>query len=173
MSDAAPAALGVYKPRRPQASPQFRLVSNHLHRLQTVLGERFAREYGPWRPVVGQVTDKFLACGVLDHGFARVRCDDCAHEYPLAFSCKCRYFCPSCPAQALGDLDAVAGHDAPRARAAPAGGTHYWSSWPGSWCTFRTRAAHFTQVDHAFRPKANTGFDPWRSAVSADVDHRA
>jgi hypothetical protein len=101
MPDAAPAARGVYKPRRPQASPLFRLVSDHLHRLQTVYDERFAREYGPWRPVVAQVADKFLACGVLDHGFARIRCDDCAHEYLLAFSCKCRYFCPSCHAKRL------------------------------------------------------------------------
>ena len=60
---------GVYKPRRPQVSPLFRLVSDHLHRLQTVYDERFAREYGPWRPVVAQVADKFLACGVLEHGF--------------------------------------------------------------------------------------------------------
>ncbi len=29
-------------------------------------------------------------------GFARVKCDDCQHEYLLPFSCKCRYFCPSC-----------------------------------------------------------------------------
>ena len=101
MPDAAPAARGVYKPRRPQASPLFRLVSDHLHRLQTVYDERFAREYGPWRPVVARVAEKFLACGVLDHGFARIRCDDCAHEYLLAFSCKCRYFCPSCHAKRL------------------------------------------------------------------------
>ena len=33
---AAPVALGVYKPRRPQASPLFRLVQDQLHRLQTV-----------------------------------------------------------------------------------------------------------------------------------------
>ena len=101
MAHAAPVALGVYKPRRPQASPLFRLVQDHLHRLQTVYDERFAREYGPWRPVVAQVTDKFLACGILEHGFARIRCDDCAHEYLLAFSCKCRYFCPSCHAKRL------------------------------------------------------------------------
>jgi len=35
---------GVYKPWRPQASPLFRLVSDHLHRLQTIYDERFARE---------------------------------------------------------------------------------------------------------------------------------
>ena len=40
MPDAAPAARGIYKPRRAQASPLFRLVSDHLHRLQVVLGGR-------------------------------------------------------------------------------------------------------------------------------------
>jgi len=101
MADSARAARGVSTPRRPQASPLFRLVSDHLHCLQTVYDERFTREYGPWRPVVAQVADKFLACAVLDHGFARIRCDACAHEYLLAFSCKCRYFCPSCHAKRL------------------------------------------------------------------------
>ena len=32
----------------------------HLHRLQTVYDDRFAREYGPRRPIVAQVADKFL-----------------------------------------------------------------------------------------------------------------
>jgi hypothetical protein len=30
------------------------------------------RDDGPWRPVVAQVAEKFLACGVLEHGFARM-----------------------------------------------------------------------------------------------------
>ena len=30
-----------------------------------------------------------------------MRCDACAHEYLLAFSCKARYFCPSCHAKRL------------------------------------------------------------------------
>jgi len=47
MPDAAPVARGVYKPRRPQASPLFRLVSDHPHRLQTVCDTRFAHECGP------------------------------------------------------------------------------------------------------------------------------
>ena len=77
-----PAARGVYQPRRPHASPLFRLVSDHLYRLQTVYNDRFARECGPWRPVVTHVADKFLACGVLEHGFARIRCDACTYAYP-------------------------------------------------------------------------------------------
>ena len=43
-------------------------MQDHVERLQTVYDERFAREYGPWRSVVAQVADKFLACGILEHG---------------------------------------------------------------------------------------------------------
>ncbi len=57
--------------------------------------------YGYWRPVIAEVVEKYLACGILKHGFARVRCGACKHEYLLAFSCKCRYFCPSCHAKRL------------------------------------------------------------------------
>jgi hypothetical protein len=38
----------------------------------------------------------FLACGVLAHGFARLRCGDCAFERLVPLSCKGRGFCPSC-----------------------------------------------------------------------------
>ena len=73
MAHAVPAVLGVYQPRRPQASPLFRLVQDHLHRLQTVCNARFAHEFGPWRPVMGEVAEKFLACGVLELAFATRR----------------------------------------------------------------------------------------------------
>ncbi len=42
-----------------------------------------------------QVADQVLACVVLGHGFARIRCEACTHEYLVAFSCKCRPYCPS------------------------------------------------------------------------------
>jgi 3-hydroxyacyl-CoA dehydrogenase len=89
--------------------------------LQTVYDDRVAREYGPWRPVVAQVADQFLACGVLP---AHPVCDGCAHEYLLAFSCKCRYFCPSCHAKRLAIWAQWLDTTPARARAAPAGGAH-------------------------------------------------
>ena len=58
--------------------------------------ERFERRYGFFRPYVRQVIYRYLDCGILHNGFARVRCEDCGHEYLLAFSCKRRHFCPSC-----------------------------------------------------------------------------
>ncbi|MCH8948479.1 MAG: transposase zinc-binding domain-containing protein [Acidobacteria bacterium] len=91
----------VYRPRRPRASPLYRLLEDHFAEFSTVYDERFAHRYGYWRPVIAEVVEKYLACGILEHGFARVRCGACKHEYLLAFSCKCRYFCPSCHAKRL------------------------------------------------------------------------
>jgi hypothetical protein len=47
-------------------------------------------------PFVVAELRKFLRCGVLAHGFARVRCGACAFERLVPFSCKGRGFCPSC-----------------------------------------------------------------------------
>ncbi|WP_224248162.1 transposase zinc-binding domain-containing protein [Hyalangium gracile] len=38
---------------------------------------------------------RYLECGVLTHGFARVRCESCKDEFLVAFSCKGRGVCPS------------------------------------------------------------------------------
>jgi hypothetical protein len=56
----------------------------------------FSREFGFFRPVISRIVRKYLECGDLEQGFARVRCPDCHHEYLLAFSCRGRWFCPSC-----------------------------------------------------------------------------
>jgi hypothetical protein len=98
--------VGVYRPRRPRASPLYRLLDEHFRTFTTVYDERFAPRFGPWRRVVDEVVEKFLACGILEHGFARVRCGGCAHDFLLAFSCKCRYFCPSCHAKRLAGWSA-------------------------------------------------------------------
>jgi len=44
---------------------------------------------------------RYLNCGDLHFGFARVKCEDCGHEYLMAFSCKRRHFCPSCAAKQM------------------------------------------------------------------------
>ena len=45
----------------------------------------------------------FLDCGLLEHGFARVRCSACRAEFLVAFRCKGRHFCPSCHARRLAE----------------------------------------------------------------------
>ena len=86
----------VYNPRTPRKNQYYRCVEAHFEELAGVWDDRFQRDYGYWRPYVLDVIYKYLDCGDLHLGFARVKCDDCQHEYLLPFSCKRRYFCPSC-----------------------------------------------------------------------------
>ena len=90
------ASATVYRPRKPQSSAYYRCVEDHLETFVQVYEQRFERRYGFWRPYLQKVITRYLGCGDLHHGFARVKCPDCQHEYLLAFSCKRRHFCPSC-----------------------------------------------------------------------------
>jgi hypothetical protein len=50
--------------------------------------------------------DAFLECGILAHGFLRLRCGDCGHDKLVAFSCKRRGSCPSCGARRMAQTAA-------------------------------------------------------------------
>ena len=70
------------------------IVREHL---ETFLHEAAERGEGTGLPrFVEQEFRDFLTCGILTHGFARVRCGSCAFERLVPFSCKGRGFCPSC-----------------------------------------------------------------------------
>jgi hypothetical protein len=48
----------------------------------------------------------YLDCGILAHGFLRVRCEDCDQDRVVAFSCQRRSFCPSCMGRRMVDTAA-------------------------------------------------------------------
>jgi ribosomal protein S27E len=50
--------------------------------------------------------DAFLECGIMAHGFLRLRCAECGHDKLLASSCKRRGFCPSCGARRMSQTAA-------------------------------------------------------------------
>ena len=50
--------------------------------------------------------DAFLGCGILTHGFLRLRCGDCGHDRLVAFSRKYRGACPSCGARRMAQTAA-------------------------------------------------------------------
>ena len=58
---------------------------------------------GYLRPEVKSTLEKFMECGILRFGFARIHCDDCGHEELLPLSCRFRGFCPSCHARRLAE----------------------------------------------------------------------
>jgi len=101
---AAPAHAARYERRRPEHTLLHRLVREHL---ETFLAEVQARTGTGLPGFVRDEFEAFLQCGILAHGFLRVRCADCAHEKLVAFSCKRRGFCPSCGARRMAQSAAV------------------------------------------------------------------
>ena len=85
-----------YQPRKPRESPFYQLVDQYYDEFECLYSERYQQKYGFWRPVIGDAVAKYLKCGDVHEGFARVRCPDCAHEFFVAFSCRQRCMCPSC-----------------------------------------------------------------------------
>ncbi len=86
-------------PRRPQTSPLHRVLADHFTALERVPEEHFEPTNGPLRAAARAAVGRFLDCGLLEHGFARVRCGTSRAEFLQAFRCKRRHFCPSCHAR--------------------------------------------------------------------------
>jgi len=104
---------GGYQRRVPERTVLHELVSRHA---QTLLAElRDADGRGLPRHVERELAE-YLRCGILAHGFARVRCTTCQEEIVVAFSCKRRGLCPSCTARRMADTAAhLVDHVLPRA----------------------------------------------------------
>src|SRR5712671_7435978 len=102
-SDAAPSR--GYRRREPERTLLHATVRAHW---KTFLAEMEERgEAGanlPWF-VAGEF-ERYLGCGMLANGFARVRCQACGDELLVAFSCKGRGFCPSCTSRRMHDTAA-------------------------------------------------------------------
>ncbi len=88
--------MQVYRARNPKKSPLWQCAHRHYDEFEEAYPEQYQPRYGRLRPIIPEVVHKFLDCGDLARGLARIRCDHCEHEYLLAFSCKSRWFCPSC-----------------------------------------------------------------------------
>ncbi len=92
-----------YARHRPEQTLLYQLVERYYPELAAV------RE-AAGRPLPRYVQEEFesyLKCGRLEHGFLRVRCEDCHAEKLVAFSCKRRGFCPSCGARRMTDSAAL------------------------------------------------------------------
>src|SRR5262249_23835407 len=83
----APGVLpGVYEPRSTAETVLHEVVRTHLTRF---LDETAAATDGAGVPrFIERELRDFLDCGDLRRGFCRIRCDDCAFERLVPFSCK-------------------------------------------------------------------------------------
>ena len=104
-----------YRRREPENTALYKTVQEHLN---TFLEDASSRhESGAGYPgFIEREFRRYLDCGLLAHGFARVRCPSCGHERLVAFSCKGR-LCPACWARRTGDTAAREGSSVESARA--------------------------------------------------------
>jgi hypothetical protein len=93
----------AYERHRPEETTLYRVVQEEL---ETFLAQVEAQTGSGVPEFVKDEFEAFLECGILAHGFLRLRCADCAHEKLVAFSCKRRGFCPSCGARRMAETAA-------------------------------------------------------------------
>ncbi len=101
-----------YERHRPEQTTLYRLVQQHaasfIAHTEASTGSELPR-------FIKDEFDAFLDCGILAHGFLRLRCGECGHDKLLAFSCKRRGFCPSCGARRMSGTAAhLVDHVIPR-----------------------------------------------------------
>jgi hypothetical protein len=96
MPDTCYAKTDSYIQRAPRKNQYYKCVEAHFEELEGMWEEHFQHKYGYWKSHTTETIYKYLDCGELHCGFVRVRCENCNSEYLLPFSCKRRYFCPSC-----------------------------------------------------------------------------
>ena len=92
-----------YQRHQPENNLLYRIVERHYPEFTAYLAEQ-----GAILPrYVQREFEAYLKCGRLEHGFLRVQCNNCHAEHLVAFSCKCRGFCPSCGARRMAESAAL------------------------------------------------------------------
>ena len=87
----------AYQRHKPEETALYKIIERNLPAFRSHLSDADIS-----LPIF--VHDEFrsyLRCGMLKHGFVRVKCKGCSFEHLVAFSCKLRGFCPSCGARRM------------------------------------------------------------------------
>ena len=93
-----------YQRRQPENTVLYQMIADEF---STFREEVFELGGGHELPgFVLQEFERYLDCGILARGFARVRCATCRKEILVGFSCKGRGICPSCGARRMHDIAA-------------------------------------------------------------------
>jgi hypothetical protein len=84
----------VYRPRDAEHTVLHQVIAEHLEVFLRAVAE--AGDGAGLPQFIEREFREFLTCGVLEQGVARFRCEGCAREHLVPFSCKGRGWCPSC-----------------------------------------------------------------------------
>lgn len=93
-----------YQRREPERTLLHRIVRENLATFLHEAAERYPS--GALPAFITEEFSRYLRCGILSHGFARVRCPSCRDELLVGLSCKNRGVCPSCCARRMADTAA-------------------------------------------------------------------
>jgi len=93
-----------YRRRQPELEELHKAVREHMATWLQQVDSDPSR--GELPAHVRDELDRFLKCGILAHGFVRVRCPTCQDDLLVAFSCKGRGLCPSCGGRRMADTAA-------------------------------------------------------------------
>ncbi|PIR21864.1 MAG: IS91 family transposase [Deltaproteobacteria bacterium CG11_big_fil_rev_8_21_14_0_20_45_16] len=93
-----------YERRRPEETLLYKTVQENWKTFEANWQTDFDRAALP--KYVVKEFEEYLKCGILAHGFLRVKCESCEHEKLVAFSCKRRGFCPSCGGKRMAETAA-------------------------------------------------------------------
>ena len=78
----------VYRPRDAEHTVLHQVIAEHLEVFLHAVAE--AGDGAGLPQFMEREFREFLTCGVFEHGVARFRCEGCAHEHLVPFSCKGR-----------------------------------------------------------------------------------
>ena len=90
------ALRGIYNKRHLERTDYYRIIESSFDEFERSYPDQFEEKYGYLRTEVMKAVYSFLECGIPENGMARVRCEECGHNFFVAYSCRCRVVCPSC-----------------------------------------------------------------------------
>jgi hypothetical protein len=103
VDDVPPGAPEHYQRHRPEQTLLYQVIVQHYPAFLA----RLTAEGRTLPLFVRREFEAYFKCGLLEHGFMRLRCTDCRREKLVAFSCKRRGFCPSCGARRMVESAAL------------------------------------------------------------------
>lgn len=84
--------MAIYERHEPEKTLLYKAIARHWPGIVRDYAERDVRI----APHVVSEFDRYLRCGILQHGFLLLTCPFCDEERIVAWSCKCRGFCSPC-----------------------------------------------------------------------------
>jgi len=152
----------VYRPRRPAETVLYQVVAQHLESY-LYLARQGDLDFDAVPEYVEREFRKYLACGILAHGFARARCAGCGHDVLIPFSCKGRGVCGSCNGRRIAEL-------------APHLTDHVFPAQPvrqGRCCRYPSACAtSCTRTQPPPRPYGTSSYGPSRPSCAESVPVR-